>query len=75
MEQHSGLLDCLQTFLDSGSNYEKERNECSNVAKAVGTVRNSVKNVSNVVTSAPGQLINKVDNAMEELSKALQVLL
>ena len=72
LQQNVGLLELLQRFLDQSS-YEKERQQSSNVAKAVGSVKSSVKSVSNAVTSVPGQLFHTVDNVMDGLSKALHV--
>lgn len=66
-----GLLELLQRFLDQFA-YEKERSQASNVAKAVGSVRNSVMSVGHVVTAVPGQLIHTVDNVVDNLSKVLQ---
>ena len=46
-----------------------------NVLKAVGSVKTSVKNVTNAVTSVPNNLINTVDSVMDGITKALQVQL
>ena len=77
LEQNPGLLEILQTFLDSNCGYEKERQQSSNVAKAVGTVKSTVKGVSHAVTAVtavPGQLLNRVDTVVDGLSKALLVI-
>ncbi len=71
LEQHPGLLDLLRKFLDQHS-YEKERQQSSHMAKAVGTVKNSVKTVSHAVTSMPGTLIQRVDSVVDGLSRVLQ---
>ncbi len=73
LEQHPGLLEQLQKFLDQES-YERERlQSSSHVAKAVGTVKHSVKTVSQAVTSVPSNLFQKVDSVMDGISKALHV--
>ena len=72
LQQNFGLLEILQKFLNQES-YEKERSQASNVARAVGSVKNSVKNVSNAVTSVPGQLFHRVDTVVDGVSKLLQV--
>jgi len=69
LEQNPGLLEMLQKFLGEAS-YEKERKESSNVAKAVGSVKSSVKTVSSAVTAVPQNIFNKVE---EGVSKVLQV--
>ncbi len=72
LEQHPGLLELLQKFLDQSS-YEKERLQSSHMAKAVGTMKHSVKTVSQAVTSVPGNLFQRVDSVMDGLSKVLHV--
>jgi hypothetical protein len=69
LEQNPGLLELLQKFLGETS-YEKERKESSNVAKAVGSVKTSVKNMSSAVTSVPGNILNRME---EGFSRVLQV--
>ena len=68
-----GLLDLLLRFLDHKTGYEKERSESSHVAKAVGSVKNSVKSVGHAVTSVPGTLFHTVENVADGLAKALTV--
>jgi hypothetical protein len=71
LQENPDLLDILKRFLNQTS-YEAERSQApSNVAKAVGSVRRSVRSVSMVVTSVPGQLLHKVDSAVDGLSKIL----
>lgn len=40
----------------------------------MGSVRNSVKSVTNAVTSVPNNIIHTVDSVMDGITKALQVL-
>jgi hypothetical protein len=54
------------------SSYESERGTL-NVMKAVGSVRNSVKNVTNAVTSVPVNIFHTVDSVVDNIAKALQV--
>ncbi len=70
LEQHPGLLEIMQKFLDQSS-YEKERLQSSHMAKAVGTVKSSVRSVSNAVTAVPGNLFQRVDSVVDGLSRVL----
>ncbi len=70
LEQNTGLLELLQKFLDQSS-YEKERSQSSNVAKAVVTMKSSVKSVSEAVTAVPGQIVNTMDNVVDGITKVL----
>lgn len=69
LESHIGLLELVQNFLEDAG-LALTQSETSNVAKAVGSVKNSVKTVSNVVTSVPAQLL---DNVMDGINKVLPV--
>ncbi|XP_059091877.1 sorting nexin-13-like [Tigriopus californicus] len=70
LTEYPKLLEILQKFLED-PNHGKERAQFSQVAKAVGSVRSSVKSMSNAVTSVPGQLFVTVDNVVDGISKVL----
>lgn len=72
--KHISTFSWFSIYIIFQSSYENERtSQPLNVLKAVGSVRNSVKNVTNVVTSVPNNLIHTVDSVMDGITKALQV--
>ena len=73
IQENFGLIILLERFLDHASNYERDSQLTGDKKAVVGNVRNSVRSVKTVVTSAPNNLISTVDNVMGGLKGAFNV--